>query len=691
MNDTLTGKTIGKYKILNKIGSGGMADVYKGYQDNLDRYVAIKFMHAFLANDQDFLHRFKREAKAMASMRHPNIVRVFDFDTYGDNTYYLVMEYIGGGTLKDHLAADNQAGKNISLEKAKQIATEVADALAYAHARKMIHRDIKPANIMIDEETGKAVLTDFGIVKLVGGQGSSTVTVTGALIGTPAYMSPEQAMGEKGDHRVDIYSLGVVLFHMVTGHLPFDADTPLAVVMKQVNDPVPLPITFNPDVPLDLQDVILKALAKDPNDRFQTAVEMAAALRSVNLNKQHGAAVPPPAKPPTAVSDTPQPQAAPPTEILPPNEAAAALPVPPTTKRPAWLWAAAGILLLLIIGGGLFFSGILGNEATATSTTLAAVSNEETNTPQPTTVPTEMTAKGSATPNVLATQVAELSADATRRAQPTDTPQPTKTPKPTATANPTPDATAQFLLTCDFNAELTSTKVQNRPSNAVTTGADFTAEWGLKNTGTCPWPAGSQWQYVDGEKFGMEGETAVLTTEPVNSNEQIILTADFSAPTVAGTYKSTWQLQGPDGELIGDPLSFEFRVFPPATATPAVTNTPVPSPTPEQPDVVEGQADWIYTVDSCEYLGGDWRCQVTIIPYIDGSDAVGQFTVFVFDQPAGQATTFRGTGPFIYFAMARRCAAYNQTVRVVDDVTATEISEPLYIDPDNYFPGGCTE
>lgn len=692
MSDTLTGKTIGKYKIINKLGSGGMAEVYKGYQDNLDRYVAIKFMHAFLSDDQDFLHRFKREARAMASLRHPHIVRVFDFDTYGENSYYLVMEYIEGGTLKERLTASSQTEALIPLEQATQIAAEMADALAYAHGRGMVHRDIKPANIMLDEETGKAILTDFGIVKLVGGKDASTVTITGALIGTPAYMSPEQALGEKGDERVDIYSLGVVLFQMVTGQLPFDADTPLAVVMKQVNDPTPLPVDFNPDVPLALQDVILKSLAKEPDERYQKAAEMAAALRAVNLQQDEAAAVVPPiVPPPTAVTDTASSGTAPGATVVvaPPAETAAA---PPAKKRPAWLWAIAGVILLLLIGGGLFASGIFGGGTEATPTSPAVIVADETNTPEPTETPMDMDNMNmpTATPNILATQVAELSADATRRSQPTDTPTPTKTPTATPTTSPTPDATAQFLLTCDSDAELLSTTVRNRLSNAVTTGREFTAQWLLRNNDTCPWPAGSQWVYVEGETFGYDGEPLILTEDIVNTGEEITLTAPFIAPTVPGTYESTWQMQDPDGVIIGDPLKFEFRVFPPATPTPAATNTPTPSPTPEEEEVT-GQADWIFTVDSCEYLGNDWRCQVTIIPYIDGSDEVGEFTIFVFDQPAGQATTFRGTGPFIYFTLSRRCAAFNQTVRVVDDVTNTEISEPLYIDPDDYFEGGCTE
>jgi serine/threonine-protein kinase len=243
-------------------------------------------MHAFLVSEQDFLARFQREARAIARLNHPNIVGVYDFDTLDDNTYYLVMEYINGGTLKDKLQALASQSQHLPLAEAIRITADVTNALAYAHKQGMIHRDIKPANIMLTD-TGKAVLTDFGIVKLVGGvHASAAFTATGALIGTPAYMSPEQALGKPGDERSDIYSLGVMLFQMVTGKLPFDADTPLAVVMKHVNEAVPLPISFNPDVPFRLQELILKALEKDPERRYQTADEMVSALQRVNLTNE---------------------------------------------------------------------------------------------------------------------------------------------------------------------------------------------------------------------------------------------------------------------------------------------------------------------------------------------------------------------------------------------------------------------
>ncbi len=317
MTDSLIGQTLGKYTIKEKIGRGGMAEVYKAYQENLDRYVAVKVMHSFLIDfeEENFLRRFSREAKTMASLNHPNIVRVYDFDSFGPRSHYLVMDYVSGGSLKERLEALAVAGKRMPLAQSIKIITQVADALAYAHGRDMVHRDIKPANILLDKNE-EPYLADFGIVKMVGGQ-TIGYTATGALIGTPAYMSPEQALGQPGDKRSDLYSLGIMLFQMVTGKLPFNADTPLAVAMKHVSEPVPLPIKFNPDVPQMLQAIILKALAKEPNDRFQSAREMVAALRRVDLSARAQ---------PVAVAPSIAPAAK--TEILPPE------PVEPTRRQP---------------------------------------------------------------------------------------------------------------------------------------------------------------------------------------------------------------------------------------------------------------------------------------------------------------------------------------------------------------------
>jgi predicted Ser/Thr protein kinase len=261
---------------VERIGRGGMATVYKAYQPALERYVAIKVIHGQLAaDDEQFLKRFQREAKAVATLRHPNIVQVFDFGIE-DDVAYMVMEYLEGTTLKAALNALAERGEVMPLEEAQRVFLAVASALDHAHRQGMVHRDIKPANVMLTAKED-VVLTDFGIAKIVGG---TQYTLTGAIIGTPAYMSPEQGQGERGDERSDVYALGVMLYEMVTGRVPFDADTPLAVILKHISAPLPLPRQVNPAIPEAVEGVVLRAMAKEPGDRYQSMVGMASALEA---------------------------------------------------------------------------------------------------------------------------------------------------------------------------------------------------------------------------------------------------------------------------------------------------------------------------------------------------------------------------------------------------------------------------
>lgn len=270
----LVGKTLGRYRVVARLGRGGMAEVYKAYQPGLDRYVAIKVLHSHLGEDKDFIGRFEREALAIGKLRHPNIVQALDFDRVGD-LYFMTMEYINGPSLKDELRVRREANKPFTLPEIARIFTALCSAINYAHARGMVHRDIKPANVMINEE-GQIVLTDFGIARIAG---ATQYTQTGALTGTPAYMSPEQGQGEHGDERSDIYALGIMLYEMVTGAVPYDADTPFAVIMKHISEPLPLPTQVDPQIPEAVERVILKAMSKTPDDRYQKPSEMAQALR----------------------------------------------------------------------------------------------------------------------------------------------------------------------------------------------------------------------------------------------------------------------------------------------------------------------------------------------------------------------------------------------------------------------------
>jgi serine/threonine protein kinase/tetratricopeptide (TPR) repeat protein len=271
MAKDLAGTTLGKYQVMERLGRGGMADVYRAYQPGLDRYVAIKVMHGHLTEDPSFITRFKREAHSVASLRHPNIVQVIDFDVQ-DDEYYMVMEYIQGQTLKALL----QRQGALPVAQALDIAIRLADALAYAHSQGMIHRDIKPANILFSKDN-TPILADFGIARLMDLSG---LTAGSAVVGTPAYISPEAGRGEKVDERADIYGLGIVLYEMLTGKVPYDADTPYAVILKHINDPLPLPRQFVESLPESVERIVLKALAKNKEDRFQTAAEFKTALEN---------------------------------------------------------------------------------------------------------------------------------------------------------------------------------------------------------------------------------------------------------------------------------------------------------------------------------------------------------------------------------------------------------------------------
>ncbi len=270
------GTDIGRYHILEQLGEGGMAIVYKAYDTRLENEVAIKFIRVGDIGPNALPRiqkRFQIEAIKMARMTHPNIVNVMDYGEYEDAPY-LVMPYLPGGTLKEML------GDPLSVDEAANILLPIADALSYAHAEGLIHRDIKPSNILITE-SGQPMLSDFGVAKVLESEETLDLTTTGMGVGTPEYMAPEQGEGRSFDHRADIYALGIVLYEMVTGRKPFTADTPMAVIVKQMRDPLPKPTMLNPDLSEETERVLFKALAKDPNDRYADMSAFAAALENL--------------------------------------------------------------------------------------------------------------------------------------------------------------------------------------------------------------------------------------------------------------------------------------------------------------------------------------------------------------------------------------------------------------------------
>lgn len=274
--DGMIGRSLGKYQIVEPLGEGGMATVYKAFDPALERYVAIKIIRAVNQIDSDFLIRFQREARALAKLDHPYILKVLD---YGEENGlpYLVMPFVSHGTLKQYTRT------RLPYEKAIEIIIPIAEALSYAHKRKIIHRDIKPANILFGE-SGEPILSDFGIAKMLDAGEQTQLTGTGLGIGTPAYMAPEQWNGA-ADERTDIYALGIVLYELITGRCPFQADTPAAILIKQVQDPLPRPITFTPDLPESVEALLFKALAKDPTYRYQSMQDFIQGMNAVLQGK----------------------------------------------------------------------------------------------------------------------------------------------------------------------------------------------------------------------------------------------------------------------------------------------------------------------------------------------------------------------------------------------------------------------
>jgi serine/threonine-protein kinase len=338
--EDLSGRQLGTYKVLAPLGQGGMAAVYLALQISVNRQVALKVLPRHFAGDAEFVARFRREVSILAMLKHPGILSIIDFGE-SDGYTYIVMPLVEGGTLASRLTGDP-----LRLEEAARIIGQIGDALDYAHGKGVVHRDLKPSNILMDER-GNCLLSDFGIARISGGGGH--LTMTGTQIGTPTYMSPEQAEGQPGGPASDIYSLGVVLYELVSGRVPFEADTPIAIAVKHVMAQVPPPRSHNPHLPAAVEAVVLKALARAPGDRYATVHDLTAALSLAAMTSPRAApqqaasaasvaaAVAPVPLPPTVLRTPVEPrpalfrQAATPTPTAPPGgDAPAASPTEAT-------------------------------------------------------------------------------------------------------------------------------------------------------------------------------------------------------------------------------------------------------------------------------------------------------------------------------------------------------------------------
>lgn len=329
MADDLIGKTIGGYEIQDVVGRGGMATVFRAHQVSMNRTVAVKVLPEQYVKDDTYIQRFNQEVAIVSKLEHRNIVPVHDYGEY-DGLPYIVMRYMPGGSVDDLLK-----NGSIELETVADIIDQIAPALDYAHGKHVLHRDLKPSNVLLDDDGG-AYLTDFGIARVLGEAGPSGITTQG-VVGTPSYMSPEQAQGLSLDGRSDIYALGVMLFELVTGRRPFESDTPYGIAVLQVTAPPPAPRSLNPNLSFAVEEVIFKALRKKREERFPNAVALSEALkRAVNKPVMSMHDTQPGFHRPTAPSSEPSVPSPPPQQVVssPPQQLYSVPLVAPTTPNP---------------------------------------------------------------------------------------------------------------------------------------------------------------------------------------------------------------------------------------------------------------------------------------------------------------------------------------------------------------------
>ncbi len=597
----MTIRKLGKYEIIERLGRGGMAEVHKAYHASLDRYVAIKILHPFLADDKEFAARFGREAQNIARLKHPHIVQVYDYE-YDSETesYYMIMELVVGDTLKDRLLSIEAAGKKMSLDEALRVTREAASALAYAHKNGMIHRDVKPANLILDvNDNDRIVLTDFGIAKIVKG---SQLTVSGGLVGTPAYMAPEQGIGETGDERSDLYSLGVILYQMVTGELPYDAETPLALILRHMNDPIPSARMIDQNIPQPIDRVVRRLMAKEPDARYSSADELIADIRrieervyqpepnitpvqltAINLNDYADTSIDSPTIPFNQLGTRKKDE----TQRIPPILKTQPL-VPQKSSGLRFAWLLGALIILIALGGyvvgaqsGAFPAvGFLASPTPTqtpsilpTQTATITATPTETEAPSATasaTLTLSPTIRPSATPRAtIGTTINSTSTATLLPATSTPSPTVTTTAPPTLTPNATQTLVAQLTATfaaCVFDYAI----IDQSPSEGIeggffTVNSRYTRRITLINTGTCAWERNTSMTFVQGEDFNAGPRVFIRSLVEVGQEVEVIFEGTLPSVGSLQPVAGTWQLRTPGQLLIGQPFVISVQVYDPGT------------------------------------------------------------------------------------------------------------------------------
>ncbi len=562
---SLIGQAIGKYSVVSEIGRGGMAVVYRVRDTVLDRDVALKLMAPHLAWDPQFVDRFMAEARAVARLKHPNIVVIYDVGKYQERPF-LAMEYIAGHPL----SALMQKGRPLPPPYVAAIISQVAAALDHAHAQGIIHRDIKPGNVMVGTNN-HITLTDFGVARALE---STHLTQTGTLLGTPAYMSPEQVLGKEATAASDQYSLAIVTYEMLAGVTPFQGDTSVVILHNQVYTPPPPLRHFNPNLASEYEAVLGKALAKTPGERYATNGQFAARLAAV-AGTATGVVAP---VPPLVARDAQTVLKGGSGSGRPPGPRT---PLPDTSGsggRARWPWLALALVVAIVILGGVFLAGRSSSRSQALAPAFA-----------PPAGPTEV-----AIPIAFVVPTALPTSPPTMTVAPSATVAPTSTPRPdptrTATTGPTlapttqPTAAAAVaepppLPPCSNDMQVVA-HVRPADNGALTAGQTFAKVWSIKNTGTCPWVEDYQVAYEGGDQMG--ARPLIRFNYRMDPGQTDIVTVDgLRAPAAPGTYGGSWRLRDANGNAFGEPLLVRIaaQAAPPTIAPPTLAPLAVAPPT----------------------------------------------------------------------------------------------------------------